>query len=353
MEQRKVFHAGERAFQETHGVADRMAEIGAQVIRPLMPQQHRDFFQGLSYIFVGALDVDGRPWATLAVGGPGFIQSPTETRLGIAAEPLALELLGLQTRPGDMVGLLGLDLTNRRRNRMNGVVAAPEQEADEAENELKPVNDRSAMHRAVLDIDVVHSFGNCPKYIQTREVREFTAESAVQSGARGTRFTSLTPEVRAMLARSDSFFIASVHRPGDGAPDHAADAGAASPAGAGVDISHRGGPPGFVRIKDETTLTFDDYPGNLFYNTLGNLLLNPAAGLLFVDFDHGDLFFLSGRAKIHDYTPLESEAVSRNMPRGKILRRVSFELREGYHVPGDGSLRWPLREYSPALPVID
>jgi hypothetical protein len=53
-----------------------------------------------------------------------------------------------------------------------------------------------------------------------------------------------------------------------------------------------------VRVRDERTLEFPDYPGNNMFNTLGNLVVHPRAGLLFVDFERGDLLQLTGSARI-------------------------------------------------------
>ena len=65
----------------------------------------------------------------------------------------------------------------------------------------------------------------------------------------------------------------------------------------GVDISHRGGRPGFIAV-DGDTLTIPDFHGNHYFNTLGNLLLDPRAALLFVDWSTGSLLHLSGRVDI-------------------------------------------------------
>ena len=46
------WHAGERALQERAGVAARMAEVGARVLRDFMPEQHREFFGLLPYLVV-------------------------------------------------------------------------------------------------------------------------------------------------------------------------------------------------------------------------------------------------------------------------------------------------------------
>ena len=64
----------------------------------------------------------------------------------------------------------------------------------------------------------------------------------------------------------------------------------------GVDVSHRGGLPGFVQVIDDTdgtSLVIPDYQGNFFFNTLGNLLQWPLAGLLFVDPATGDMLQLA------------------------------------------------------------
>lgn len=329
MEIRKVFHAGERAFQESLGLADRMAEIGGQVIRPFMPEQHREFFEGLAYLFVGALDAAGRPWASVVIGETGFIRSETDAKLAIRGMPSGLEELGLQMSAGDQIGILGLDLTNRRRNRVNGTI-----------EETGPGS---------FGVAVAQSFGNCPKYIQTRAVRARISESSQRTGSANSveRFEAFQGETADMIRRNDCFFIASAFREadrmseGDSASDTWHDA-----TGIGVDVSHRGGRPGFITIENKTTISFDDYPGNMFFNTLGNLLLNPTAGFLFIDFASGDLYLCNGTVTIHNYAAADIKSLGR----GKILRKVSFELTEGYRIPGNGAMQWPVLEYSPALP---
>jgi hypothetical protein len=68
-----------------------------------------------------------------------------------------------------------------------------------------------------------------------------------------------------------------------------------------VDVSHRGGKPGFVRVDIDGgrgVLTIPDFRGNFMFNTLGNLAADPRAGLLLVGFEHGGTLQLSGRARI-------------------------------------------------------
>ena len=89
--------------------------------------------------------------------------------------------------------------------------------------------------------------------------------------------------------QADTFFVASYvdHEDGDRA----------------VDVSHRGGRPGFVRVEGNR-LTIPDYAGNLHFNTLGNLISNPRAGLLFVDFEQGNVLQVQGRAEVILDSPL-------------------------------------------------
>jgi hypothetical protein len=58
-------------------------------------------------------------------------------------------------------------------------------------------------------------------------------------------------------------------------------------------VSHRGGQAGFVRVEGDV-LTVPDFAGNLHFNTLGNFELNPRAGLLFIDFQSGELLHIAG-----------------------------------------------------------
>jgi len=90
-------------------------------------------------------------------------------------------------------------------------------------------------------------------------------------------------DARRLIAGADTFFVASRSR-----------AGAAN---GGLDMSHRGGRPGFVDIRDDT-LVIPDFRGNRFFNTLGNFLGDPRAALLFIDFASGDLLQLQGLVTI-------------------------------------------------------
>jgi len=257
------WHAGELAMQQRAGVVERMAEIGKRVIRDHLLDQHRAFYPLLPFVVLGAVDPDDQPWATLRAGHPGFLRSPDPQTLSVAIARDFSDPAERGMEHGDGIGLLGIDPRNRRRNRMNGVLRRTSESG--------------------FDIGVTHSYGNCPQYIQLR-APEFTREPAIASARPVTTMTALDTRARDIIAAADTFFVASSHTPASGARQ--------------VDVSHRGGKTGFVRVGDDGVLTVPDFPGNLFFNTLGNLHLNPRAGLVFIDFASGDLLQLAGTVEI-------------------------------------------------------
>ncbi len=112
---------------------------------------------------------------------------------------------------------------------------------------------------------------------------------------------------------------------------------------AGVDMSHRGGRPGFVRRRRGDSLVFPDFAGNRHYNTLGNLLLNPQLALLFIDFESGHLLEIQGRAALqHD------PGACGGYPGAERFVAVEVERRA---VIGRLPWRWSLLDLSPALPA--
>jgi uncharacterized protein len=283
-----AFHAGEVALQREAGVAERMARHGL-FIRDHLPEQHRDFYPLLPFIIVGSVDPNGMPSASLLAAAPGFAWSPNPTRLHIDALPAADDPLDANLRRGAAIGLLGIQPHTRRRNRLNG-----------------HVTDRDESGFA-LSVD--QAFGNCPKYIHPREL-VFTPRQPSPASISPT----LGPAQRAHIASADTFFLATAH------PE--ATASSSAPAH-GVDVSHRGGPPGFLHFTSEDTLIIPDYRGNNFYNTLGNLHLAPHAGLLFLDPQTGDLLQLSTRVDItHGDHPLANRDAT-----GRILRFHITEVR--------------------------
>ena len=290
------FHPGEQDVQERMGVRD-IEDWARKVVRPYMPDEHRAFFSALPYLVAAARDGQGRPWVTLLTGPDGFVTSPDPESLVMEITPIAGDALeGALTSENDL-GLLGIELANRRRNRVNGRI----READNG--------------NLVFSVD--QAFGNCPQYIREREWRRVEGEPAGLP-VKGTR---LTPSQQEWITSADTFFIASGYR------------AKGQSATFGMDASHRGGDRGFVRVASEMRLVFPDYAGNNHFNTIGNLILDPRAGFLFIDFKTGSLLQLTGRATI-DW---DSEAVAR-IPGAR--RLVTFDIEEIIELPAAVALRW-------------
>lgn len=260
------FHKGEQAVQQRAGVRERAEMLARNVVRDHMPDQHRDFYETLPFLVLASVDHDGQPWASLVAGPPGFLTSPDPTRLSIKTTPLKGDPLNQTLASGAPLGVLGIEPATRRRNRMAGT----------AQN----------VCTSGFDIDVIQAFGNCPKFIQTRDFDDLDKASRERKSIIVEKTESLDERAQDLIRAADTFFIASSYQDDSNSPAN------------GADISHRGGKPGFVKIENERSLLFPDFKGNNHFNTLGNLLLNPKAGLLFIDFDNCDLLYLAGQAEV-------------------------------------------------------
>jgi uncharacterized protein len=297
---RSPWHRGEIAIQKAAGVEARMDALGRRIVRDYMPDQHRQFFAQLPFMIVGAVDRAGDPWATLIAGRPGFMRTPDAATLAITHTRDPLDPADAGMGDDASIGMLGIELHTRRRNRMNGVI-----------------HRRGAR---AFDVAVEQSFGNCPQYIQLRDA-EFVREPSEPSPAQPIHLDTLSPRARAMIENADTFFVATYFDREDGHRQ--------------VDVSHRGGKAGFVRMgdqDDEGWFTIPDFAGNLFFNTLGNILVNARAGLLFTDFETGDVLQLSGIAEVLLDSPETAafqgaERLWRFKPRRIVLREGALPLR--------------------------
>lgn len=297
------FHRGEQTLQTRAGVRDRLEALGRRVVRDYMPEQHREFYAQLPLIVVGSVDDTGQPHASMWFGEPGFITSPDPRHLRIARRPASDDPLAGNVRAGHDLGLLGIDLYTRRRNRLNGRIATASASG--------------------IGLEVGQSFGNCAQYIQKRiyEPVRWQATDTSQS-------TALEAVDIELLQRADTFFIAS-HYAEPGQPF-------------GTDVSHRGGKSGFVRIEHPATLLWPEFPGNSHYNTLGNLLLQPRCGLVVPDFDTGTLLHLSGEATVL----WDTDGPARHTGAPRFVRfRITRVLRRSGALPW----KWTFEEWSPAL----
>jgi predicted pyridoxine 5'-phosphate oxidase superfamily flavin-nucleotide-binding protein len=274
------YHDGELEVQRRAGVASTAERVG-RIVQHQIPDVARHFIAQQRFAILGAADHEGRVWASLLLGKPGFLSAPTDGLLHVAAHPSPEDPLASGLDAELDVGLLVIEPATRRRMRVNG--------------RARPAGP------GAFEVATREVYSNCPKYIHSREVR--LASEGDAPSVRLERAPRLTDRQAALIRAADTLFIATRH------------------AEAGADASHRGGAPGFVRVVAPDRLLIPDYVGNAMFNSLGNIAADPRAGLLLVDFDTGSTLQLTGRAAI-EWSP---EHLS-ELPGA--LRAVDFEIEE-------------------------
>jgi predicted pyridoxine 5'-phosphate oxidase superfamily flavin-nucleotide-binding protein len=252
------FHSGERILQERFGSRARVA--GSRAIRSELPPPFQVFISQLNLVFLGSIDASGQPWVTALTGNTGFIRSIDPTRLEIDALPSGSHPLA-ELAVGKPAAVLAIDFARRSRIRINGQI--------------------SLLERSGFVVDLWQAYGNCPQYITPRRLDGHTGT------LENYQEVPLTdPTIRRIVERADTFVIASYVTREDGSID--------------MDVSHRGGSPGFVQYADGE-LSWPEYRGNFYFNTLGNLFQNPTCGLLIPDFASGEALLLTGRASMEGF----------------------------------------------------
>jgi predicted pyridoxine 5'-phosphate oxidase superfamily flavin-nucleotide-binding protein len=294
-----AFHKGELAVQEKACVASMATRIGGSIKNTIHPVA-QNFLRDIPFLIAASVDSKGRVWASAIHGAKGFVEVPDETRV-LVKSAFEDALLISNIAATGRIGLLAIEFETRLRMRLNG---------------------KASFRDGLIEIEAEEVFSNCPKYIQARE-REAAPPTSAPGESRTGKVLSMAQQ--ALVARADTFFIASFH------PER------------GADASHRGGNPGFVKVEDSRTLVFPDYSGNNMFQTLGNIEDNGRAGLLFIDFDGGKTLQLSGRAEI-----LWDEKDYEYLPGAK--RAVRFSIGEVIENEGAFPAGWRFIGYSPANP---
>jgi uncharacterized protein len=145
--------------------------------------------------------------------------------------------------------------------------------------------------------------------VKAMQLRQGSREAYARMEARGGFRTKITPDLIAFLTEIDTAYLTTANVAGQ------------------PYAQHRGGPKGFIRPLDDTTLGFADYAGNRQYITLGNLAENDRAFLFLMDYANRRRIKIWGRARAVDDDP---ELISRLMPRGYVARAeraVLFEVK--------------------------
>lgn len=279
------FHKGEIALQQMagRGVQESVMSYAPQFIRPFMLDQHREFYADLPFLVAAARDETGAMWATLLENTTSddnsndthFVTSPDKKTLHLQTIPVAGDALEKAFHQNDAdtdVGLLGIQFESARRNRVNGRVVASSDSGS-------------------LTFTVDQAFGNCPQYIKPRTQWWRVAPTTERSDTpNNKRASKLTEDQIQWVETAETIFTASGYR-GEGEDMRY-----------GNDASHRGGQPGFVQVESEDdgqhSIVWTEYKGNNHFNSLGNILLDPRAGITIPNFATGGLLQLTGTAAL-------------------------------------------------------
>lgn len=305
MAQKYSFHPGELAAQTCAGqsaIANRNLSMLTKTVVP----GARSFLEQQYMVVVGVADSAGRPWASILFGRLGFIHSHDGTAVQI-------DLKESERDPEDPfwfvltdkseLGMLFIELTTRRRYRVNGTV--------------------SRLDKQGLEVGIREAYPNCPKYIQRRRL-ESIGDIALPSKSSGGM--ALQDGICSIIDKADTIFVASHHST------------------SGADASHRGGNPGFVRIIDDKTLLIPEFHGNSLFNTLGNFKIDARAGLCIPDFANSALLQLTGKAEV-----LWNVSDPTNQT-GGTGRFWKFEIQNWTLRSTPRSLEWAFDEASPYIP---
>lgn len=255
------FHEGELAVQHRAGVEAEAGRLESMLDPSGLSHGAARFLASQRFAALTGRDPDGVLWVSPLAAAPGFLRGH-EGVLHMTATPRSGDPLH-EIQAGQQVGLIAIDFATRRRLRINGELVGAD--------------------HASMTVRVEQSYGNCPKYIHPRTID--VADLAAPPSKPPERATHLDPSNQVMIATSDTFFLGTSH------PTR------------GSDASHRGGPPGFVRVDSPDRLWWPDFPGNNMFNSYGNLAVDDEAALLFLDFDTGATLHVSGSAHVRWTTP--------------------------------------------------
>lgn len=303
--EKSPFHQGELEAQKKVGV-DKIAEGNGRMINDRIPNGALKFIDKQPMFIVSSLDNEKNIWTSILAGKPGFLTALDEQNVKIDLSAIVSSRLdpfweNINNNPN--VGMLFIELATRRRLRINGSVS---------------ISDKHII------VSVKQAYPNCPKYIQRREI-ELTNNNTGLDILKN-RGTTLTDDLRKWIKSADTFFVGSANEKDE------------------LDASHRGGSPGFIKILDNNTLQIPDYQGNSMFNTLGNFIANPKAGLLFVDFQSGKTLQLIGNVEI-----VWDEDGAQELT-GQTRRLWKFYITEWLEVNSLNGINWNFIDYSPFNP---
>lgn len=298
-----VYHQGELQVQELAGesmIAVRNGRIVKnEIIKGAIP-----FLEKQPMIIVSSADRNQKVWISALMGQEGIASVQDTQHIQLLSSKIKsahTDIFYANALQHPQVGMLFIELSSRRRYRING--------------SLSP-------HEEGYLIDVKEAYANCPKYIQKQRRKADNDEVSSPTLFAGNYLDKYASE---MIRHADTFFVGSMNAAGN------------------LDASHRGGNKGFVEIIDHQHLRIPDYSGNSMYNTLGNFVDHPQAGLLFLNLTSGTALQLSGKAKIET----QKNSVRDLALSGGTGRFWTFEIEEWIRTENHHQQQWIWEENSP------
>ncbi|KAL0573092.1 hypothetical protein V5O48_008863 [Marasmius crinis-equi] len=312
----------------------------------------------LTLLPVTTFGEDGRPWVSILAaedglaakaGGGKFIENPGFTLLTIASrlwvgDPILDTMKGYRWNSEDGVSLeddidkgmliagLGIEFTTRRRNKFAGKVRKLKQSED---------------NRVDIEVFVNESIGNCPKYINVRslDAHPNTNPRILYQNKDMSDTDRLPEEVISMIKSVDTVFMGTTYR---------AKACDKSMFPSHTGINHRGGLPGWVRVKpsDGRTVYVPDFSGNRLMTSLGNIEATPLAGLTFLNWENGDVLYITGHARnligaeVQKVMPMHQRAITEIVVSGFTYVQDALTVRQ---TPGTKPERSP---YNPPIQYL-
>ena len=316
---------------------------------PALSPQLANHLQIAPLIAIGTLDSEGRPWTTLwGNGDKGFARPIAQGVIGIRTpvtgkyDPVVEALVGKEATgevvreegTGRMVSGLTIDLQTRKRVKMFGRMVAGALSI--RDDEVTDHEEHIAEVQLVLKIE--QSLGNCPKYLNKKEIVAALAKPELISDS-----PQLPQRALDLLSKADLFFMSSSQRDQD------------------MDTNHRGGPSGFVRVisndRSGAVICYPEYSGNRLYQTLGNLAINPLAGICIPDLETGDMLYLTGKTNIligkdaASVLPRSNLAVKITITSARfVANALPFRGVEGERSPYNPQVRYLTTEKQAAMP---
>ena len=306
---REHFHKGELTLQRKYNIQHDPNRV-QRILKDHIVERFIPFIEQQSTIIIGTTDEEDNLWTSMLIGEIGLVKVINAKQVDINLTQLRstqTDILFQNISPNSKMGILLINTATRSRYRLNG---------------------HASLFPDRIEITISEAYPNCPKYIQQR-IPVFSEDKAAL-GVEKTEGTLLNTSQKQWVRNADTFFMSSKNAKGD------------------MDASHRGGGSGFIELLEDGTLKIPDYIGNNLFNSLGNFVEVPKAGLLFIDFEKGHALQLSGQTELI-FDQVSKEDLEKTTDTGRYwLFKTEQWIQTSFHNKVD----WKWVSFSPFNPQV-